>query len=79
MLSLHVDMRRPTIQAYTPQVENISPTPDDQPMEMPGKKLISEKLEKVEREIKHADAQIRQLEKRKVLTDNIASIISLVF
>lgn len=66
MAGIYVDTSRAPMETYTPQVENISPTPEDQPVELPGKKVISEKLEKVEREIKQVDTHIRQLEKHKV-------------
>uniref|UniRef100_A0A914XG09 Uncharacterized protein n=1 Tax=Plectus sambesii TaxID=2011161 RepID=A0A914XG09_9BILA len=65
LAGIYLDTNRVPMETYTPQVENISPTPEDQPIEMPGKKAISEKLEKVEREIKHVDTQIRHLEKQK--------------
>ncbi len=53
--------------AYAPQVEAISPTPEDQP-DATGvsRAQIAEKLEKVEREIRGVDQQIKNLERKKV-------------
>jgi hypothetical protein len=58
----------PGTSAYHPQVENISPTPDDQPpVNTSTSKPIVDKLEKVEREIKSVESRIKHCEKQQVV------------